>query len=184
MTRQIPNGVIPCHHLDQPERDPRKILFAGRLNRKGLNFVIESMLKSDLKLHLLLAGDYDLYDYTKARLNENDFTYLGRLSRPEVALILHQVKYVACISQYYDNYPTIALEAIAHGALPITTELTGVASLVSTISLNLVIKEGQTIDFSSLDSLNLEVSSVPLEKFDLKHTIAGYREEIVTINLK
>lgn len=178
VTRQITNGVEICEHLDLPERDSMKILFAGRLSRKGLNLVIQSILNSDKAFHLLLAGDVDLLEYTKKRLNERDFTYLGRLSRPEIALILHQVKYVACMSQYYDNYPTIAIEALAHGAIPITTHLTGVAQLASSISPELVVEVDQIVNLDKIDSLSLNVSCSQPMALDISTTISEYKHEI------
>lgn len=178
VTRQITNGVEICEHLDLLDRDSMKILFAGRLSRKGLNLVIQSILNSDKAFHLLLAGDVDLLEYTKKRLNERDFTYLGRLSRPEIALILHQVKYVACMSQYYDNYPTIAIEALTHGAIPITTHLTGVAQLASSISPHLVVEVDQIVNLDKIDSLSLNVSCIQPMALDISTTISDYKYEI------
>jgi glycosyltransferase involved in cell wall biosynthesis len=182
VTRRIPNGVELCNHNDLQIRNSNSILFAGRLNRKGLNLTIDSIILSNKTFHLYLAGDPELQEYTVERLNHDDFTYLGRLSRSEISQVLHRVKYVACLSQYYDNYPTIVLEAIAHGAFPITSRLTGVAEIVSLISPKLTVEEGQAVDLMELNKLALQFPGVYPDTLDLHHTLTAYKSELSAIH--
>jgi hypothetical protein len=179
---RIPNGIELCDHLDTPERNSRSILFAGRLSRKGLNLTIDSIIRSGKSFHLYLAGDLDLKEYAMGRLHQDDFTYLGRLPRNEITKFLHSVKYVSCLSQYYDNYPTIALEAIAHGAIPITSRLTGVAALISQISPQLILNEGEVPSLIELDKFDFEVSRVTPDQFDLKYPLEAYTKELKLIH--
>ena len=151
----IPNGIGDCTCRFKPEKIPMTILFCGRLNLKGLNEVITGITASKDKFHLFLAGEDDLLHFTASRLNANDYTFLGKLSNSELTLVMHQVEFVAVISQYYDNFPTTNLEAIIHGAIPITTSLTGNSKIISMASSDLVLDMGEIPDFSKIRKLDL-----------------------------
>jgi glycosyltransferase involved in cell wall biosynthesis len=151
----IPNGIGACACRFKLEKIPMSILFCGRLNSKGLNEVITGIRDSKQKFHLFLAGDDDLLLFTASRLSPGDYTFLGKLSNSELTEFMHQIEFVAVISQYYDNFPTTILEAIIHGAIPITTSLTGNSKLVSKASNDLVLKPGEIPDFSRIRKLDL-----------------------------
>jgi glycosyltransferase involved in cell wall biosynthesis len=69
----------------------------------------------------------DLFDYAKTRLPEADIHYFGTVSRQTLHEIIHEVELVCVLSQYFDPYPTIGLEAIRHGALIILTNTNGIS---------------------------------------------------------
>ena len=149
----IPNGVALCDHGDLFRRE-KSMLFAGRLSGKGLSQVIEAFkFDSSEEWHLYLAGDVILNEIATRELKPSQFTYLGLLSRNQLTEFIHSVEYVAVLSAYYDNYPTIALEAIMHGAKPITTPITGVARLVESISPDLVIPMNTKLVLKNLESV-------------------------------
>ena len=126
----VPNGVANCTHKTTDSKSARKrsgILFAGRFHRKGLEYLIDGLLQSKSRPKLLLAGGMDLFDYAKTRLPEEDIHYFGTVSRQTLHEIIHEVELVCVLSQYFDPYPTIGLEAIRHGALIIATKTSGIS---------------------------------------------------------
>jgi hypothetical protein len=76
---------------------------------------------------------------------------LGQLTSSSLHSYIHSVKFVAVLSQCYDNFPTIGLEAIVHGALPVTTNITGISSICEGISSTLVLKTKEVPDLEKLD---------------------------------
>jgi hypothetical protein len=127
----IPNGIHKCS-CEVPaiiKSDRKLVLFAGRKNSKGLEIIAESVKNSNKSWKLVLAGGSELDDYCKKKLSSEEFEYLGNLTRSEIFKVIHQIDLLAVLSQYYDPFPTIALESIAHGKFFITTNITGVATL-------------------------------------------------------
>jgi glycosyltransferase involved in cell wall biosynthesis len=149
----IPNGVADCVHAEI-KREDSTIFFAGRLNGKGFDLLLRTFAEAEASdWHFYFAGGVELYELAVQNLNSTQFTYLGKLSREEVLSFMHRVKFVAVLSQYFDNYPTVALEAIMHGAIPITTPITGVADLVRAIDPLLVIPHNEQIDLKVLEKI-------------------------------
>jgi glycosyltransferase involved in cell wall biosynthesis len=166
----VPNGVARCTHKTKDSQDTQKrsgILFAGRLHRKGLEYLIDGLLQSKSKRKLLLAGEIDLLDYAKTRLSDKDIHYYGTVSRQILHEIMHKVELVCVLSQYFDPYPTIGLEAIRHGAPVIVTKTNGICHLLR----------------STEDEFIHEIDQVPdLDKI-LKDT-KNFAEVTSTISLK
>ena len=176
MTNQIVNGVEKCHHHDAISRISNSVLFAGRLNQKGLELTIQSIKRSKKSMHLFVAGSSDLENVCKEMLSPNAFTYLGLLNRDELLEFIHKVEFVSAISQYYDNYPTIALEALTHGAIPITTSITGVSSLLRYISPDLVIDPKDLIPFDDYSYSILHQKIPKMDELDLNLQKSRYLE--------
>ena len=139
----IPNRIPSCQHIDSDSKIVNSVLFAGRENLKGLAEIARAVnLSADWKL--FLAGDKILNDFALSYCPEEKIVWLGKLSHTELLAKIHSMDLVAVCSQYYDNFPTVALEAIVHGSIPITTEITGVSEIVREISPALVFKVGDT----------------------------------------
>ena len=160
----IPNGISKCACRIELQKIPMSILFCGRLNLKGLNEVIIGIRQSKQKFHLFLVGDDDLLHFTASRLSSSDYTFLGKLSNSDLKQFMHQIEFVAVLSQYYDNYPTTILEAITHSAIPITTSLAGNSKLVSKACKDLVLEPGEIPDFSRIRKLDLTYRVKELER--------------------
>jgi len=160
VTKRIQNYIMECQcsFADNFPKD-NLILFAGRLPYKGLDLVIESVRNSSNWV-LLIAGSNDLLDFTKSKLPINRYRYLGQLESEELYSYIHKVKFVAVLSQCYDNFPTIGLEALIHGSLPITTEITGISPFCKDISTKLVFRVNE---IPNLDQLSFLFYSKDLE---------------------
>ena len=150
--KRIENYVMECScNLNTNLQKENVILFAGRQILKGLDVVVESVSRSDNWV-LLIAGSNDLLSYVKHKLPSTKYRYLGQLSNLDLIHYIHSVKFVAVLSQYYDNFPTIGIEALVHGSIPLTTNLTGVSSICENISSKIIFNSGDIPDLEQLDS--------------------------------
>lgn len=148
----IANGVEPCECQEiLEERFPNSILFAGRATGKGFEQLLTALVKHP-EIHLHLAGGPELKFQAERFLETTRFSYHGMLNKNEIQNLLHSVEMVSVASECFDVYPTITLEALRHGSVPITTKVTGNSPLVSLISPQLVLEYGKTIDLSAICS--------------------------------
>lgn len=146
----IPNTVEPCNHenLMHP-RINNSVLFAGRENLKGLAQIARAVaIEEDWILYL--AGDPDLLEKASFFCPIDRIRYLGKMDHKDLLKWIHNVEYVAVLSQYFDNFPTIALEAIVHGAIPLTTSATGVSSIVRQVGEQFVLEPEEIPNLSKL----------------------------------
>ena len=118
----IPNGFYPCS-CENSVRLNRSILFAGRDVGKGLDKTIQAVRGSGWHLHL--AGNQKLKLIASSSLDPSEFTYHGKLTQDDLFLLIHKMSFVAVISQCYDVFPSVALEAVIHGSLPLITPTCG-----------------------------------------------------------
>lgn len=125
-----------------------------------------------------MAGDIQLLEYASIFCPESQIEYLGQLNQVDLFEFIHKMELVAVCSQYMDNYPTIALEALAHNSLPFTTNLTGVANLLSRINPRLVLKNGEIPPLEELRQIAFECdwdkTSIRSEVTDVEAFIYEY----------
>jgi len=125
----VNNGIDSCvckKPLLEGVRN-RRILFAGRIVGKGLNRIAAAIAETQ-SISLVLAGREDLMVEAMKYLPSHRIEYLGNLKRGDLATVMHQVDYVAVLSNCFDVFPTLTLEAIAHGTKVLTTSVTGNSS--------------------------------------------------------
>lgn len=127
----IPNGIWKClcdtNDLDATE--VKTILFAGRFQFKGLDVLAKAVSQTN-GWRLIVAGDEACEEFCRTHLAPGQYRYLGRLSRTDLIKEIHGATLVGVLSQYFDPYPTVALESFCHGTPFITTNATGSISLV------------------------------------------------------
>jgi glycosyltransferase involved in cell wall biosynthesis len=130
-SRVIPNGTPACRCDVSPHRKKEefKVLFAGRPHAKGLELLLEAVAENP-KIHLYLAGSTRLQEIAAEYLDLDQFTYFGEVNQTKIFELIHEVDVVSVLSQCFDVYPTITLEALSHHTPVITTELTGNVKLV------------------------------------------------------
>lgn len=167
----IPNGIAKCSCSNSPDRESRSILFAGRPYGKGLGPLLLSVRESDW--HLYLAGNSELRFRASEVLSESQFTYLGTLSRDEIYRVIHQVSCVSVLSECFDVYPNILLEALRHGTLAVATENVGNIELVRTLDPELIFRQNST--------LNLEKLELVLERHYAKNVQHKFDFDILTV---
>lgn len=124
----INNGVLPCNCKATKEvrikNSKPKILFAGRAIGKGLERISYAVAKTKCTV-LVLAGPPELVTIASRVLPRSRIEYLGQLTRNNMFREIHKVQAVAVLSDCLDVFPTMTLEALAHGALVLTTPNTG-----------------------------------------------------------
>ena len=159
----IPNGVQPCEHKPTESNSQRtqdyNVLFAGRFHRKGLECLIEGLKNSSDNWKLHIAGDSQLLAYAEKNLPSNRYVFYGRVSRDQLHLLMHKMDLVSVLSQYFDPYPTIGLEAIRHGSFFITTSTSGVATLLEDLEPRLNLKVGEIPNLDVLLSIVRELKT-------------------------
>lgn len=177
----IKNRIEPCRHASQSKEADRSVLFAGRSYMKGLPQVAQAVA-ADKRWKLILAGDSQLLDEALLYCPEAQVNYLGRLRREELLERIHEINLVSVCSQYYDNYPTLALEALVHDSIPFTTEITGVASMLKELDSRLVIKTSEIPNLEEINQvknrLGSEYDVMKLQVSDLNQFVPRYLEII------
>lgn len=149
----IPNGVPECKHADKRSTlvgEQYNALFAGRLHRKGLEYLIEGIKASPNNWVLHLAGDEDLLLHAQSQLPSEKINFHGRVSRHDLHKLMHDMQLVSVLSQYFDPYPTVGLEALRHGSMFITTNTTGISVLARALDSRLVLNVGEIPNLDSL----------------------------------
>jgi len=160
----VSNGIdfCNCNSLTSLTRN-NGVLFVGRLIGKGFPRLLRSAQRDAFKLRVV--GDADIESY----LSENDITrhatYMGKLSRNEVIAEMHKVMFVYVASDCFDVYPTVGLEAIRHGAIPITSNTTGIRDLVKRIDNSLILEVGEEV-FSLSKLFDFFVKNYPKEQIE------------------
>jgi glycosyltransferase involved in cell wall biosynthesis len=123
----IPYG-IPLAEAPQPQRH-RFVLFAGRLvPEKGVGTVLAAARMCP-EVPISVAGDGPL----AAGLAESapaNVRYLGRLGRPELGQALADAAFTLVPSEWYDNLPFAALEALGAGRAVVGTAIGGLPEIV------------------------------------------------------
>jgi len=183
----IPNNVEKCVCVipSREQRQNKILLFAGRAYAKGLDQVFE-LVKSNPGVNLYLAGPSELAQRAKKLLGSEQFSYFGNLDPEDLFKLLHKVGFVAVLSECFDVYPTITLEAISHGALVLTNRNTGNSDLVESIDLNLLVSEMSNLDYQLLQKSadSIRSSNTFLEaqkKVSDNSMIDAYRKQFTRI---
>lgn len=154
ITSVLSNGIPPCRHIGDStvlDSSQRRILFAGRFHRKGLEYLIQGIKNASSTWQLNLAGEPELFEYASSVLPREQLEYHGVLSRENLQLLMHNMDLVSVISQYFDPYPTVALESIRHGSMFITTNTTGVSVLLESIEGMPIFNVGEVPNLDRLE---------------------------------
>jgi len=140
----ISNFCNPCSCQNLSENSTMtfnheiRVLFLGRPIGKGLERVV-NLVKCFPNLHLYVAGNQDSADYVmNSGLDNSKFTYLGYVDKRNLYPIMHKMHFVASLSDCFDTFPTVVLEALSHDCIPLVTPSTGVAQLLSEIDERMV----------------------------------------------
>lgn len=126
-TTFLPNVTSKCVCPDLKEdkvSGELRILFAGRAAGKGLGS-ISRLVQNTPHAHLDLAGDADLLNYLPFDFPKSKFTFLGRLEHSELLAAIHNYDYVSVLSECFDVYPTILIEALEHSSRVLCTSTVG-----------------------------------------------------------
>lgn len=129
----LPN---PC--LNEPVKAINKnpdnyLLYFGRLSEeKGIDVLIKSLVNTNLNLYI--AGEGPIKNYlinlcNKLKLN-NRVKFLGFITGEELNQIIYNSMYVVLPSQWYENGPYSAIEALSFGKPLIVSNYGGLPELI------------------------------------------------------
>jgi len=179
ISSRIPNRVEICSHRYSQPREPNSVLFAGRLIGKGLRETAMGVEQAGMQLFLI--GPPELYLEAQNYCQIEKIRYLGINPNQELLRLLHNFEIVSVCSQYFDNYPTIGLEALAHGCKLVTSELTGLSKLLLRHGVHTTIQVGEIPDFRAIQKIPIKLfnNKKLLEEItDPSKTIDSYLEVI------
>lgn len=134
-----------------------KLLFVASpwASYKGPNDIVDLSKKLDLnKYELVVVGRLD---NSFKKFPEN-VTYLGQLSQEELSKIYDECD-IFVDPTYQDNFPTVLLEAMAHG-LPCIAYDTGGCKEIVTNEVGVIVKERNS------DALFKAITNFDMSKFD------------------
>ncbi len=111
--RYLPNFVdLPATTETPPGSS---VLFVGRLApEKGVDVLIRAVAGTDIPLHVAGSGPEEQHLRALARaLQATNVQFVGRLSGAALAAAYQCARCVAVPSVWYENFPTVVLEAFA-----------------------------------------------------------------------
>lgn len=177
----ISNGVSACKCEFWNSRRLEAILFAGRPNGKGLSHVLTTV-KNHPTIMLHLAGSEELLNQAKSVLSNNRIVFHGQLNTEELFRVMHEVRFLAALSECFDVYPSVVLEALVHGCAPFCYPSVGNANLACKVHESLIIDYGSSIESDVIDAFLIDdhysqkLSSVGRELPSFLDVYADYRD--------
>lgn len=173
----VPNGIDQCVCDYSPTflHKAKTVLFAGRVTGKGFERTCK-IIKDNPNWTLLAAGSADLQDIGLRYLDQIQFKYLGFMNSETLFSEIHGVDFVSVLSECFDVYPTIALEAFMHKSSVISSSTTGVADLIRQTNCGTVLDD--SVDYLNLDALKSQISQkpvFPVEVISLRQTGELYK---------
>lgn len=145
---QMVGTPIPRPFLDRPVRERQgleRVLYAGRLApEKNLQTVLDAAAALP-QVRFEIGGDGPLRELVEARAHELDnLTVLGWLSRDQVADALDRADMLVLPSKV-ESFGTIALEAMARGALVLVSSSCGIVRWPSLAKAVFTIQDNETV---------------------------------------
>jgi glycosyltransferase involved in cell wall biosynthesis len=122
----IPNAAQGCKCVNPLKKigESRNILFAGRPVAKGLA-LIANIVQNSESCKLFLAGKREILDYIPQSLSPSKYEYLGNLTQTELFQFMHKIDFVSVLSECFDVFPSILLEALSHDCKVIASPMVG-----------------------------------------------------------
>ncbi|QSB01062.1 glycosyltransferase [Methylomonas sp. EFPC1] len=119
-----PNFIGDPYKVTAPmaKAKPGFALFVGRISdEKGIRTLVKAWSKLEGKCELKIAGSGPLEDSLQGIAN---ITVLGRRSPSEVSVLMQQASFLVLPSEWYEGFPLVLVEALAHG-LPVLASRLG-----------------------------------------------------------
>ena len=147
-TVQMVGTPIPRPFIDRPvreRRELRRVLYAGRLApEKNITTVLDAAAALP-EVQFEIGGDGPLRDQVEARARQLDnLSVLGWLSREQVLEALDRADMLVLPSKV-ESFGTIALEAMARGALVLVSSSCGIVRWPSLARAVFTIQENETV---------------------------------------
>lgn len=145
------------------------VLYFGRLAKeKGVLTLIKAVRKN--KKHLIILGtgpiEEELKIYIKKENIENQVEMLGFKSGNELEKYISQAKVVVLPSEWYENGPYSAMEAMAHGKPLIVSNLGGLPELVEIKKNGFMFNAGDVDDLANKLNLIYDLNENEYSQFE------------------
>lgn len=143
-----PNFTIVTEVQQRLEKE-NYFLFIGRLSEeKGLKTLLDVF--KELPFELKIAGDGPLKDtITQTTMQFDNITYLGNLTKNEVAAALSKAQALVFPSIWYEGMPLTILESYSHGTPIIASNLGAMTSMIINNHNGLHFMPGNTNDLKN-----------------------------------
>ena len=129
-----PNPAPKVEPIERGMRQagPLRLLYVGQMaEHKGIRLLIESLLASDLKFELSMAGEGPLADWVqKTAKADKRLVYVGFVSIAQLQQLFHMADALVVPSLCYENSPTVIYEAFASGLPVVAANIGGVGELI------------------------------------------------------
>lgn len=153
----LPNPLGDNVEYKRSENVKDYVLYFGRLSReKGVSTLIKAIKKTNKHLIILGTGpiEEELKELVKKENLENQVELLGFKSGLELDNYIEQAKVVALPSEWYENGPYSAMEALAKGKPLIVSNLGGLPELVEDKKNGFIFEAGNVDDLADkIDSI-------------------------------
>lgn len=152
-----PNPLSIDTKYELNDKDEKYILYFGRLSKeKGVKTLIESMKNIDYKLNVLGTGpiEEELKEYIKIN-NISNVELLGFKQGEELENYIKNSRCVVLPSEWYENGPYSAMEAMALGKPLIVSNLGGLPELVEQNVNGYIFKTKEELKESLIKTINL-----------------------------
>jgi len=129
-TEVMPNFYQPPQDCASPVSAERSgILFVGRLSEeKGADYLIEACVRGSIALRVI--GDGPLLERCRRRSVGADVTFEGWQDEADVHRAMERAEILCVPSVWYENCPTVVLEAASSGLPVMASDLGGLRELL------------------------------------------------------
>jgi hypothetical protein len=123
-------------------------------------------------------------EQAREELPDSQFEYYGRCSSDQVAALIHKVGFVAVLSDCFDVYPSILLESVSHGALPITYPSVGNSQIAFQIHPRLLLPYGEHLGENELEEILKDRHGEDLMELDSFAKMCSKYSQLIDLLLK
>ncbi len=123
-----------------------RFFYIGQVEEhKGVRFLVETFLKSDIQCELHIVGDGSELGQIRELSEKDDRIHIhGRVGRNELPALFADAHVVVAPSLCYENSPTVIFESFAFGVPVLASNIEGIAELIEEGENGMTFEAGDT----------------------------------------